>query len=79
MRWRFLTGLLVALGFYLTALYTLVGSLVPVTGGTIRAFAWGGLMSTWWGRAMAAAFLVFMGTLFLLGAVRQLRAGYRRE
>jgi hypothetical protein len=75
MRWRFVPSLLVALGFYWAALYMLIGDLVPGTGGTIRAFAWGGLESTSWGRVMAAAFLVFMGTLLLLGILRQLKSG----
>ena len=66
-----------ALAFYAVGLLLVLGYRVP-GGDTVRGFAWGGLVTTWWGRAVAASFAIFLGTLLLLLAKRLLQANVRK-
>jgi hypothetical protein len=61
----------IALVFYAVAVLLVLGYGVPGRN-KVTGFAWEGLVTTWWGRAAAAAFAIFMGTLFLLAAKRLL-------
>ena len=63
----------IALVFYAVAVLLILGYRTP-GGNKVSGFAWDGLVTTWWGRAAAAAFAVFIGTLFLLAAKRRLHA-----
>jgi hypothetical protein len=59
----------IALVFYATAILLALGYRGS-SGNKVTGFAWDGLVTTWWGRGAAAAFAIFVGTLFLLAAKR---------
>jgi membrane protein implicated in regulation of membrane protease activity len=70
MRWYQIPALLVSLALYGVGLLLILGYSVPAGSNTVRGFGWDGLVSTWWGRAMAAAFMIFLATLLVVPMFR---------
>jgi hypothetical protein len=70
MRWSHLPGLCISLTLYGVGLLLFLGYKVPAGSNTVRGFGWDGLVTTWWGRAMAAVLVIFLATLVLMATFK---------